>query len=157
MARHQLADGAPRAKVDRGWHPPYSSLASPLESKYHLQNHPTASPTLVGMLTGICCPHGVSLRQVHGSMGTCFYVFMSFMHSSCCVSLYATNLGGAQISLSTVKSTSEHENAPLLYALLRCQQNYLYELYNTYCTRSPWWHCPWRITLRIICRPRFQV
>ena len=114
LARHQLVDGAPRANVDRGWHPPYSSLASPLESKYHLQNHPTASPTLVGMLTGICCPHGVSLRQVHGSMGTCFYVFVSFMHSSCCVSLYATNLGGAQISLITVILTSEHENASLL-------------------------------------------
>ena len=35
------------------------------------------------------------------------------MHISCCVSLCATNLGGAQISLSTVKSTNEHENASL--------------------------------------------
>ena len=50
------------------------------------------------------------------------------MHSSCCVSLCATNLGGAQISLSTVKSTSEHDNPSLLNALLRCQQNNLYEL-----------------------------
>ena len=53
----------------------------------------------------------------------------------------ATNLGGAQISLSAVKSTSEHENASLLNALLRCQPNNLCELYNTYYTRSPW-HCP---------------
>ena len=51
----------------------------------------------------------------------------------------ATNLGGAQISLSSVKSTSEQENASLLNALLGCQQNNLYELYNnTYYTRSPW-------------------
>ena len=45
----------------------------------------------------------------------------------------ATNLGGAQISLSTVKSTSEHENASLLNALLRCQQNNLCWTYSHHC------------------------
>ena len=75
LARHQLADGASRAKDDRGWHPPYSSLASPLKSKYHLQNHPSKSPKLVCILTGIWCPSGASLRQEYGSMRICFDVW----------------------------------------------------------------------------------
>ena len=51
LARYPLADVAPRVYVYTGWHDPYSSLSSQLESKYHIQNHPT-SPTLVGMLKG---------------------------------------------------------------------------------------------------------
>ena len=52
VTRHPLADDAPRVYVYPGWHDPYSSLPSPLESKYHIQNHPTRSPTLVGMIKG---------------------------------------------------------------------------------------------------------
>ena len=71
LTRHQLADGAPWVNVDTGLHPPYASLASPLESKHHVQNPPTTSPTLVGMLIGLWCLHGVSFTQGHDSMSIC--------------------------------------------------------------------------------------
>ena len=42
---------APRSRyVYTSRHDPYSSLSSPLESKYHNQNRPTRSPALVGTL-----------------------------------------------------------------------------------------------------------
>ena len=111
LARHQLADRAPKAKVDGGWHPPYSSLASPLESKDNIQNHPK-SPKLVGMLTGIWCSHGVSLRQEHGSMGICFDVLWHSCTAPAVVHRSMPRI--SEISLSTVKLNSEHENASLL-------------------------------------------
>ena len=136
LARHQLVDGAPRANVDRGWHPPYSSLASPLESKYHLQNHPTRSPKLVGMLTGIWCPHGVSLRQEHGSMGICFDVLC---HSRTAPIVYRST---PQISegrrFPQYRQIDQRvRKCVTASALLSCQQNNPYTPYDTYCTRSP--------------------
>ena len=137
LARYQLADGAPRANVDRGWHPPYSSLASPLESKY-LHNHPTTSPKLVGMLTGIWYPHGVSLRREHGSMGT-RYLFWCFV--SC---ITAPNVYRSTPRISEGRRFPQYRQIDqrvrkcvTASALLSCQQNNPYTPYDTYCTRSP--------------------
>ena len=115
LARHQLTDGAPRVYVDTGWHPPYSSLASPREAKTYSESSYN-KPTLVGIPQGVWWPHGVSLTQEdHGYIGICLDVFLSFKHCSrCCLSLYTTELGGAQLSLNTVKLTSEHEALSLL-------------------------------------------
>ena len=38
--------------LQSGLHDPYSSLSSPLGSKYHIQNHPTRISRLVGMFKG---------------------------------------------------------------------------------------------------------
>ena len=61
----------------RGWHDPYSSLSSPLESKYHIQNHLTRSPTLTSRyVQGVWFAAGVSLTQEENYyMGVCFKVF----------------------------------------------------------------------------------
>ena len=52
LARHALADDAPRVWVHTGWHDPYPSSFSLLESKYCIQIHPTIIPALEGMLKG---------------------------------------------------------------------------------------------------------
>ena len=71
---------APRSRyVYTSRHDPYSSLSSPLESKYHNQNHSTSSPALVGMLKESSAQiDGVSLTQEeHYSMGIFLKLFLS--------------------------------------------------------------------------------
>ena len=71
-----LADGAPRVYIYTGWHDPYPSLSSPLQSKYHIRNHPTyEKPNTSRYAQGVRCADGVWVTQEeHYSMGICFKV-----------------------------------------------------------------------------------
>ena len=94
LARHTLADGAPRVYVYIGWHDPYSSLSSPLESISHSESS-YKKPNTSRYSQGVRFADGVSLTQEeHFPTGICFIVFLSFMRFSCCVLLYVTKLEG---------------------------------------------------------------
>ena len=86
-----LADGAPRVYIYTGWHDPYPSLSSPLQSKYHIRNHPTyGKPNTSRYAQGVRCADGASLTQEeHHSMSISFQVFC-FYHSCAASVVYCS-------------------------------------------------------------------
>ena len=122
MARQHLADGG-RGKCSYG--KAYALLLIGLTCQ--LQHHPTTSPTLVGMLTGVWCPHSVSLTQEHDSMSMSLGVFNQSCTAPVLHRSTPQSSEGHRIPLyyshAVPSSRPEHENVSLLAHIRAASSN----------------------------------